>query len=148
VDIVNNIFCKVGNGPALMVNAGQDAWSAPTELDYDLYSTGRPDNCIVSFYSSTTGSQIMCTLSKVQSFGYELHGAMGTPTFLNSAFGLGMNSSLNDLHLTAPVCVGGVNFSQLFSADKDGIARQPGGAWSPGAYTYVLSPPSNLQIMP
>ena len=71
--------------------------------------------------------------------------AAGSTAF--TSYGLGINTSLNDLHLqsASPARNVGANLSTYFTADADGVSR-PGGstAWEIGAYQYVGITPTSL----
>ena len=103
------------------------------------------------------GARTYRTLAQLRQAGFELHGAQADPLFLNATYGLGANSSLNDLHVqtNSPVVNAGVNLSGLFVADKDGNVRVLTGAWDIGAYAVSASavlfktpaPPSSLRTI-
>ena len=92
VHILNNIFCKPDAGYGFSVRV-MDANSAPTQLDHNLYYTGRPDQFLAQ---TTAGYQ---TLTQLQGAGYEGHGLQANPLYADISHGLGSASSSNDLHL-------------------------------------------------
>jgi len=133
IHILNNIFYKPDTSSGYSVRV-MDNNSAPTQLDYNVYFTARPDNQLAF---TPAGYQ---TLAQLQRQGYEQHGIQADPQYLNIAFGLGASSSSNDLHLqaTSPAIGAALNLSALFSADKDGNTRPTGqSAWDAGAYEFA-----------
>ena len=130
VHVLNNIFDKPDAGAGYSVRV-MDAASVPTQLDYDLYYTGRPDGQLAFTPAGAA------TLAELQSQGCELHGRQAYPRYADTAFGLGARSSSNDLHMTvgSPAIGAGLNLSALATADGDGTARPAAPtAWDDGAF--------------
>lgn len=134
VKIKNNIFNHaIVPNAAVPVAFGFDAWSKPTELDYNGYFTVRPDQDI---NTSWNGAQTFNTFAQLQALGFETHGFYGDPKFVNVSQGLGLTSSGNDLHIqtTSPAKGTGVNLSSLFTTDFSGNTR---GTWDMGAFAFA-----------
>lgn len=135
VKIKNNLFYHtVSTNFALPVTFGSDAWSKPTELDYNGYFTIRNDQIINTSWS---GVQTFNTFAQLQALGFESHGFYGDPKYVNISQGLGTTSSQNDLHIqvTSPAKGTGVNLSSLFTTDFNGNTR--GSTWDMGAFAFA-----------
>ena len=133
--IKNNVFYKTDDSAAFQFISGLDAVSNPTELDYNVYYTpARSDKQVA--YIRWGGAGHYEDFPGLQAQGFETHGVYTNPAFANTSYGLGTNSSLNDLHLqtNSPSIGRGANLSSVFTADKDGKARPALGAWDVGAF--------------
>ena len=141
VRIMNNVFYKANDDAAMSVTFGLDDYSRPTVLDYNIYRTGRPDRCIVHSYDPAPGGAQPAhgyrTLADLRAQGYERHGALADPGFVNLSFGLGARTSSNDFHLrpSSPARGAGSNLSGAPGAgsDFDGQPRPGAGNWDAGA---------------
>jgi hypothetical protein len=148
VYIKNNIFYKTDNGPAYGIETGQDgslgALSNPTEMDYNIYVTGRSDNVVASMMSGTT--RTLRTLTQIKAAGYEAHGLQVDPKFV--AFtGLGANSTSNNVRLqtTSPAIGKALPLDSVFTKDRNNVTR--GSRWDIGAVEYDGVPINvNVQI--
>ncbi len=153
VSVKNNVFYHDSVNAAMPVEFGLDATSMPNELDYNFYFTLRP-NTLVAHYWSVKGTY--GTINNLQSNGFELHGVYGDPQFANINYGLGTNSSLNNLTLQSgsPAIGAGANLSSYFTTDYATTLRQLNGAWDIGAYQVDTKvgglpvPPTNLKVLP
>jgi hypothetical protein len=142
LDIRNNIFyfdntslsgvSAVGIG----TDNGSTQHSFPTTLDYNRYyvNTGYGNDYAVN---ASTGSGIQyypfASIPNLDS-NFEVHGTSGLPPFVNITYGLGAQTSSNDLHLTSATNLTGVSLSSYFTTDLDGVTRS---AWDVGAYEYI-----------
>jgi hypothetical protein len=137
IRIKNNIFYKTDNGPNYAI-VGLDAYSRPTEMDYNIYVTGRSDGILAAFEPS--GSLVYYTLAQLRSAGSEAHGMQVDPQFVDISYGLGASSSRNDLRLKAssPAIDAGAALSSFFGTDMNGSSRT--GRWAIGAFNYGTRP--------
>ena len=134
--ILNNIFYKPDAGAGYSVRI-MDANSTPTQVDYNLYYTARPDNRV----AFTPAGPV--TLAQLQLQGYELHGLQADPRYADISSGLGAASSSNNLSLQSgsPAIGAGLNLSPLFTTDNGGLARAPApSAWDQGAFAFTPPP--------
>ncbi|MBI5685375.1 MAG: right-handed parallel beta-helix repeat-containing protein [Verrucomicrobia bacterium] len=134
IKILNNLFYKTTRDAALSVLI-YDPKSAPKVMDYNCYFTPRADQFVMQRTMPT--GKCYATLAQARSdWGWETHGLLADPKFADISFGIGVNSNLNDLHLTAgsPCAGAGTNLSHLFTVDKDGLPRPVGRGWDIGAY--------------
>jgi hypothetical protein len=155
IRVKNNIFYIVNTNTFSVPINIQDTTNGPKELDYNLYYVKETYNqdVILSWYTNST--HLYAGLYDVKGIGYEQHGIEANPQFVDFSYGLGFNSSLNNLHLqtNSPAIGAGANLSAVFSTDKDGILRPASGAWDIGAYdpsvqgVQKLSPPTGLKII-
>jgi hypothetical protein len=145
VKIINNCLYKSDSGGAMALEV-YDTSSTPTTVDYNVYLTGRGDNLIID--RTGVGSY---TLDQARSaMGWELHGMQADPKYVNITSGIGLSSSLNDLHLKAgsPVSSAGTNLSGVFFVDKDDTVRPQESNWNIGAYEHGKpQPPTRLQLV-
>lgn len=148
--IKNNVFYKSDTSFNFPIEWGIDNYSRPTELDYNIYITGRSDHDIASI--RVNGTRTYCTFRQLRSNGWEAHGIAADPKYKDMTHGLGVNSSLNDLHLQpiSPGIGSGENLSSFFTTDKDGNARHATLPWDIGAYAFRRVPgaPRNLRTVP
>ena len=152
IRIKNNIFYKANNDAALSVYFGLDPYSNPTELDYNIYRTGRTDGDIAYSYNPAPSGQHTAygyrTLADLQSQGYELHSQVADPQYVDVSSGVGTRTSGNDLHLqsSSPAIGAGLNLTSVLGAlaDANGNAYPANAAWDAGAYQFVAG--SNGQI--
>jgi hypothetical protein len=137
IRIKNNIFFVTNNGSATTCLSFQNTSNGPTELDYNFYYNSYSTNYILGV--TTTGNSYY-SLAQMQALGYETHGMVANPGFLN--FSYGFDSSLNNFHLAsnAPAIGAGTNFSAIFTTDLDGNPRPATGPWDIGAYEYIVPP--------
>jgi hypothetical protein len=141
VSIVNNVFYTEDN------TAIQFWWnnlSNPTELDYNSYYTtlsGQNAGLISEYYDINEplekDRRKAATFQVLQSLGYEAHGKYGDPQFIDISYGLGANTSSNNLAITSssPARDAGKKLSE-FADDFAGTTRPQGSAWDIGAYEY------------
>lgn len=160
VRVLNNIIYDVntGSGGGYPMEWGQDGGiSVPTECDHNLHYTLRSDHLVASVCNATSTGRNFSTFSQYQALGFDLHGLLADPAFANITFGVGANSSANDLHLTSgsPAIFLGTNLSAFFTTDKDGNPRPSSGYWDAGAYQHgagqsapVPAAPKNLRVVP
>lgn len=134
VAIKNNAIYHGNSNAAYPIQWWADQESYPTTQDYNIYYTLRPDTVIASVNSG--GVRVFWKVSDFQANGYEDHGKYADPTFVNISYGLGLNSSLNDLRIpiTSPACKMASNLSSVFAVDRNGISRPASGSWDAGAY--------------
>jgi parallel beta helix pectate lyase-like protein len=144
--IKNNIFYKRDTGAAYAIETGLDQNSTPTELDYNIYVTGRSDGVLASMNPS--GTRTYYTLSQLRAAGYETHGMNVNPQFVDGTFGLGPDSSSNNLRLqaTSPAIGAGAVLSNFFVKDRTGTLRA--GPWTIGAFNYGGLPDSPQNLKP
>jgi len=131
IKIQNNIFYKTVGDAAFSVVVF-DANSSPKVVDYNCYFTPRADQLILM-----RGPQGYATLAEARSqWGWETHGMVADPKFVNMTSGIGMNSSQNNLRLSpnSPCINAGANRSRMFTTDKDGQPRSATQSWDIGAY--------------
>ena len=134
IKILNNLFYKASPDAAFSLMI-YDPKSAPKVVDYNCYYSSRADQIVMQRALSTAKGY--ATLAQARSeWGWETHGIMADPRFVDINLGIGMNSNLNDLHLPAgSPCAGvGTNLSHLFTVDKDGLPRSADRGWDIGAY--------------
>jgi hypothetical protein len=135
VRVKNNIFYKTDNGAAFQVEYGEDGYSTPTEIDYNIYySPTRPDKDVAHVWASGVG--LYEDFAGLQALGWEAHGMYTNPTLVDVSYGVGPKSSLNNVHLqtNSPSIGAGVNLSAYFTTDKNGLERPQVGPWDIGAY--------------
>ncbi|MCX6899980.1 MAG: right-handed parallel beta-helix repeat-containing protein [Verrucomicrobia bacterium] len=131
ITILNNAFCKAVGDAAFSVVVF-DTNSAPKMVDYNCYCTPRADQLIMM-----RGPQGYATLADARSkWGWETHGMVADPRYVDVSQGVGVNSSRNNLHLTgnSPCINAGTNLSHRFTLDKDKLQRHPTQAWDIGAF--------------
>jgi hypothetical protein len=163
IDIRNNIFYDndTTDGPEnIWIQSDYDhslSTNLPTTVDYNIYYTN-PNNPNIGSAASTifgvTGVGInnpvytYYTLAQSRStFGFDAHSQYIDPKFVNISYGLGINSSLNNLNLQAssPAINAGVSLDSFFTTDIAGTSRPPanrhsqGSGWDIGAYEYQSS---------
>ena len=141
IRIKNNIFYHSGASAAYPVEIYDD-YSTPTELDYNLYYTDRVDQAVLDWRSNVLRSQSVSGMRS--SYGWETHGIQTNPTFTNISYGLGLNSSQNNLQIQSSSLAkdAGVSLASYFTTDYVGTSRPQGSAWDMGAYEYLVSSPT------
>jgi hypothetical protein len=129
--------------------------SLPTTMDYNWYfvtasspyqssSSTQIINACPSNYNYNASYSVAGIYSK---YGFEQHGHYGDPLFVNITYGLGNNSSLNNLNLqpSSPAINAGVSLDSFFTTDILGNPRPPSerksqvSGWDIGAYEYQSS---------
>jgi hypothetical protein len=150
IRVANNVFYLYCPNNFNVPFAIEGTSNGPVLCDYNLYWPIESYNqtCVLAWL---TTKAIDAQLVNMQTnWGYEMHGAVANPRFANSFFGLGVQSSLNDVSLSAgsPGVGMGTNLGSYFNTDKIGNPRPATGPWDVGAYVFSapLSPPSNLRI--
>ncbi|MBI5819531.1 MAG: right-handed parallel beta-helix repeat-containing protein [Verrucomicrobia bacterium] len=134
IKILNNLFYKATPDAAFSVMI-YDTKSSPKVMDYNCYFTPRADQFVM--LRALPSGKGYATLAQARSdWGWEPHGILADPKFVDISSGIGMNSNLNDLHLMAgsPCMNAGTNLSHLFTVDKDNQPRSPSQGWDIGAY--------------
>ena len=139
--IENNIFYKADSDSAMAVVFGLDHYSRPTELDYNIYRTIRPDGCIAHGYNPEDAAGRVTgyrTMADLRAQGYETHGFLADPQYVSVAFGVGSHTSSNDFHLrpSSPAVGTGLNLTDVLGLQSDfaGRPRPATGAWDAGAF--------------
>lgn len=138
VKLQNNIFVHtVSTNTAVPVAFGADAWSKPTTCDYNSYLTIRSDGIINTSWG--VGVTAYNDFAALQALGYEAHGLYGDPLFFNTTYGLGTQSSQNDLRIysNSPCAGTATNLASIFTKDYSGATRS---VWDMGAYAASGTP--------
>jgi len=137
-EMYNNINFGFGKSDWGFSYAIKDSASLPNagKINNNLWYTGRSDSLTGWIYSPKSG---YWGFNALKSLGFDLNSIFAKPQFTDTSFGLGINSSANDVHLqaTSPARGAGKNLSNYFNTDKDGNPRPATGAWDIGAYEYV-----------
>jgi len=146
LNVSNNVFYSSTTGAALALAAMGIPMSYYTGINNNIFYTLRTDGKIASSYESgVTTYKTVATLNALDN----AESNIGTnPQFTDISYGLGANSSLNDLSLSAnsPGLNKGTDLSAYFTADYLGNTRQT--PWDIGAYQSSQKPsaPRNLRF--
>jgi Right handed beta helix region len=146
VYIKNNVFYDtrvLGSSAVIYI---EDSGSDPTELDSNAYFTR---NTHVPPYVINRAGTLM-TFNDIKNYGWEASNIIGIadPRFVNISYGIGLNSSKNNLNLgsSSPYINKGVPLGSYLSDDKMGIVRPSGGGWDIGAYEFTGAVTSTEKI--
>lgn len=138
VYIRNNIFYDTratGSNTSIYL---EDANSDPTELNNNHYYTFNTN----SYVLNRNGGYLTINQLKAN-YSWETNNTTGLidPKFVDISFGLGGNSSKNNLILRSdsPCIDKGVDLGLYLQVDKLGIARPIGGGWEMGAFEFTGS---------
>ena len=158
IDIRNNLMYCANTflySPAIIVleadNATTITPSLPTTMDYNLYYL-TPNNTLqndsfqlIDASANNNTYNVNYSVAQIQSaYSFEKHGIYADPKFVNISYGLGVNSSQNNLNLQAssPAINAGVSLASYFTTDIVGTFRPPpkrtsqGSGWDIGAFEY------------
>jgi hypothetical protein len=163
IDIRNNLMYSANttlNSPGLVVmncdncidNITFSFPSLPTMMDYNLYyvtpnnpyQTGSSTPVFIATANNFKYFVYYSFANIFSTFGFEQHGHYGDPKLVDTSYGLGLNSSLNNLNLQAssPAINAGVSLISYFDSDIVGTPRPPpnrhsiGSGWDIGAYEF------------
>lgn len=120
------------------------------ELDYNLYYNPNSTRAMKQQGSTFwTFSQIQSCTTVSGCTNWETYGMNSDPKFVNISYGLGQNVTLNNYRLqsVSPAENAGVDLSQYFTIDKNGLIRPTGAAWTIGAFEIKYPMPPVLQIL-
>jgi hypothetical protein len=136
IDVINNIFYYDSSSSALALQAGFPM-SYYTNINNNIFYTLRSDGKIASSYED--GEIAYKTVTTLNALDNADGNIATNPSFTNISYGLGANSSLNDLTLGAGALGlnAGTDLSAYFTIDFLGKGR-PSGAWDIGAYEYAV----------
>ena len=137
VYIKNNVFYDtrvLGSNAVIYI---EDSGSDPTELDSNAYFTR---NTHVPPYVINRAGTLM-TFNEIKTYGWEANNTTGIadPKFVDISYGIGLNSSRNNLSLnsSSPFIDKGFPLGSYLNNDKVGIVRPYGGGWDIGAYEFT-----------
>ncbi len=156
IDIRNNLMYSYATNPVPVVmesdNPGDGLNHAmPTTMDYNAYYVaGHSSSTAVAETLIDPGPGTDITFVNLySSLDYEQHGLYGDPQFVNISYGLGLNSSKNNLALQScsPAIGAGTSLAAYFTTDIFGNTRTL--PWDIGAYEYqVIAPVAPTPIYP
>ncbi len=158
LDVENNLFENIATSGGTPMGFGANTetnFATLTNISLTLnhnYYYEPSSTWQMMYMGPSHSSPAGISFTALQSLGYETNGSWFTNLgFVNTSFGIGGYSSLNDLHLlsNSPAIQAGVNLSAFFTTDKDGNPRPATGPWDIGAYQYSapLLPPTNLKVV-